>query len=259
MTSTPLWTQEDEDFLTADLSKRGTLLMPCLRAEITAERGTFIVLQQTISKLTALVENGEEITFKQVLNEEPAAWDAGQYPTAAIVADNVSEADAVNGIPFEVNDKEIFSENGEFALWEVGEDYGDAHVAIVAGSSPEANALAECVRQLFWQDIDSSTILSLPLPLSYVPAPFRFAFAKSRLRCDIWQSDKSSDTAGSSTSEKRYQRNIHFHWKAPRIIGRPALPRFGVRINPQITGLKPCSFDVTTRSKRPRKSQRLAA
>ena len=86
MTTTPLWSQDDEDFLIADLAKRDTLLVPALRAEITAERGTFIVLQQTISKLVALVENGEEITFKQVLNEEPAAWDAGQYPTAAIVA-----------------------------------------------------------------------------------------------------------------------------------------------------------------------------
>lgn len=234
--SSPLWTPEDEFFLLEELKRKQILLDPPCRAEITAERGTMIALQHVIEKLTAIVEAGEVVSFQNVLNEEPAAWDPASWPSAALICDMVSEGDALNQIPLEIDGHEVFSQDLDFALWEVGEDYGEAHVAVVAGHAPIANALAEAVRQLFWQNLDSSTILSLPLPLAYVPEPFRFAFAKSRLKCDIWQSDKSSDTSGSSGSDKRYQRNIHFRWKAPRIIGRLRRAPFAARFSSTVTG-----------------------
>jgi hypothetical protein len=215
-------------------TSRGALTVPTADGgtDLSPEEAVFSALARHLSRIEARVESGRgdrhtALRFVDVNPRWKDAWRAAAYPSAAISSRSVNEWAAEVGRPMPHparTGEDLFSADGEWALWDVGEDDGEGVVVIAASYEPHAKALAEAVRDALFGDLDRQQGITLPLPEAFLPAPFRGLLLAEQLpvaRVAFRGHEGTSEQDGESGV---WRADIRFHWQAPRVAARKRIP-----------------------------------
>ena len=199
-------------------------------SEYDTEHGVRDALAVVLQQISARVEHldGSDfktVAFKAVFTDEPLASDPAVYPAAYLEPISSSELDAMQFVPARDADGDDIVTD-EWALWKLGEDTGEANVKIFTTTEVEAHAMAQAVRETIAGNIDRNVGAQLPMPVRYLPAPFRDAFpAASTPSCHLTLNDsRGRPVAGAEGGV--WTVDIEFAWRATRFTARPRIADF---------------------------------
>ncbi len=213
---------------------RGLVLVPSPArcSELSPEQAVFRSLGRHLTRLEASLDDEvlgttKALRFRNVRDEWPEAWEPSLYPIGVINSEITHESDCIVGKPAHGRDgTDIITEDGAWALWNLGEDVGDARVIIFAAYSSHAKALAQGVRDALTGDLDKRRRIVLPLPEAYLPPPFRTQFAVADFPvCAIalrGGGDNGADPIKSPGGAWRI--DVRFTWQAPSLAARARIP-----------------------------------
>lgn len=199
-------------------------------AEHDTEYGVLTSLAHVLRQVSARVEHLDgsehrELSFKAVFTDEPLASDPAKYPAAYLEPILSTELDSMSFVPVrDACGDDIVTD--EWALWKLGEDKGEANVKIFTTTEVEARAMAQAVRETLAGDIDRAVGAWLPMPVRYLPEPFREAFPPASMpACHLTLNDsRGRPTPGAESGV--WTVDIEFAWRATRFTARSRLPDF---------------------------------
>lgn len=196
--------------------------------ELSPEHAIMTTLARHLERVeSGLVVDDKPLRFADVLDRWPDSWKGARYPRAVLLQATSRERDAVQDTPVrDVDDVtgervDVISDDDKWALFQSGEDTGEGAVAVFANYHPQAEALAEAVRQSLAGDLSRAFRAWLPLPEAALPAPFRARTAVGAV--SILGGSSRANLAGDMTANV-WRVDVRFAWQAPRLVARARIP-----------------------------------
>ena len=214
MVSTPEWT--------SDLEPQEAVFTTVARHLANISAGV-----ADLSGTDAAPKASTKIAFRNVLPRWPDAWSPALYPLAALSEKFTTPWDAIGGYPVRRTNEHGVAEDivtDEWALWELGEDVGEAVISIFASHNSHATALERAVVESLFADLDQHMAAVLPLPELYLPPPFVGVlpveeFPKVRVSLAKGGSGETSER-----KDNAWRVDVAFRWQAKRLTARPRVP-----------------------------------
>lgn len=229
-----LWTQDDDEALEA-FTQAGRCFVPApvSMSELSPERAVFEALGAHLRRIQASVEGSSDQTapaFKIVWTNPPSNSDVATYPSASIRRVSIEEKDAITGTPYlDENGNDIVSDDGQFGLWQVGEDVGVLLVEVVAGYSLVTDALSRAVEDALSAADGAKEGAVLPLPLAFVPEMFRSKMTIPIRPLCLLHIEASGAAQDVAQGDGRFTNEVRAMWQAPRLACKPFLPPAKIR------------------------------
>jgi hypothetical protein len=229
-----LWTQEDDEALDA-FTQAGRCFVPApvSMSELSPERAVFEALGAHLRRIQAAVEGSSDQVapaFKIVWTNPPSNSDVAQYPSASIRRVSVEEKDAITGTPYlDENGNDIVSADGQYGLWQTGEDVGVLLVEVASAYSLVTDALSRAVEDALSAGDGAKEGAVLPLPLSFIPEIFRDQITIPIRPVCLLHLDTSGAAQDVTQGDGRFTNEVRAFWQAPRLACKPFLPPAKIR------------------------------
>jgi hypothetical protein len=209
--------------------QRGHLVAPKADSvsELEPEVAVLQALAWHLARLEARVEGSAEPLRPVYVGHE---WAEGtkpaRYPSLVVLGRFASPRDALLGIPYETDGRDVISDDEQWGLWRVGEDVGEAIVHVFAGHKPQRDALAAAVQDALSGNLDTLQSLGLPLPEAFLPPPFVGLFRPADFpRARVTLAGRAIPVSDAQAAQGGpWRADIPFVWQAPRLAARRRLP-----------------------------------
>jgi hypothetical protein len=220
----------------------GDLVVPTADtvAEMTPERAILRSLARHLARIEARVENEggapTGLRFKTVSDRWPQGTAVATYPSATLLPVTSTEWATKIGQPVrDAQGRDVISDDGQQALWLLGEDTGLGCIHVFTTNEPHRGALRQAVQDALFGSIDRRKGIRLPLPEAFLPPAFQglldpFAFPRGYVAFDHSEL-VADDQAGASGM---WRADLFFRWQAPRIAARSRLPDLRTEITVRV-------------------------
>lgn len=196
-------------------------------AELTPDRAVRLALAWWLAGLEARVEGSSRPLKPAYAGSE---WAEGvkpaNYPSLVVLPRSIRQRDALVGLPYQLDGRDLISADEAWGLWRVGEDVGEGVVHVLASHAPQRDALASAVQDALQGNLDTLQSLGLPLPEAALPAPFQGLlepgqFPRARVSLAEAASNVDDELAAAGGI---WRADVAFTWQAPRLAARSRIP-----------------------------------
>lgn len=228
----------------------------------TAEHGVFEVLAYHLTRCRGRLEDltgkglHEELGFATVAPTWRDAWQGSagsapggdgasgrSYPMAIFSSETRRELFSMSLRPEpDPSDPSVdwISPDDLYALWNRGEEEGEARVMIYASYQGHARALQAAVEHALRGGPATDGLAYFPLPDSFLPTPFQGVLHPAQARLVavdvLLPSEAPEHDQLEGAAEGAWRADVRFSWRATSLVARPRTadydPRFSTAISP---------------------------
>lgn len=194
-------------------------------SELRPARAVRLALAWHLQELRAHVEGGSVLQPAHVGDEWARGTEARSLPSLVVLERVTRERDALVGVPYQLDGRDLLSADGAWSLWHQGEDVGEGVVHVFAAHAPQRDALARAVEDALSGNLDALQSIGLALPEAILPPPFQGLLTPDRFpRCRVALGGPSTPVDDAlASSGGIWRADVPFVWQAPRFAARRRL------------------------------------